>query len=193
LTLGSYATKLRSLPDEIEAGLQVDERSAFGGSNMFESPPGLARLIADGIWPTANGPSMAAQQLRPIISAERVRRFAADESLICLQSPPFHTLAQEQAAGGAGDFWERFGALDQIDPAQLVIIGDFGIGSDTAIVLDYARDAANPPVLRLQWAERGVGNRWVQGARDFDEFAAMLGLGQGDAEASAGADGRIEK
>ena len=119
---------------------------------------------------------MNAQQLRPIIPAERVQRFAAEETLICLQPPPFPTIAQVRAAGRAGDFWERFGALDQIDPERAVIIGDFGLGSDSPIVLDYARNPSNPPVLRLRWGSQGKGNEWVVGASDFDEFAKMLGL-----------------
>lgn len=119
---------------------------------------------------------MNEQQFRPLVPPERVRRFASEESLICLQPPPFTTVAQEQEAGGAGDFWERFGRLDQLDPSKALIIGDFGIGSDAPIVLDFARDAVNPPVLRLRRGRHGEGNAWVQGARDFDEFVGMLGL-----------------
>ena len=145
---------------------------------MFNLPLILARLIAEGVWPSTAGPSMNMQQLHPTIPADRVRRFADDESLICLQPPPFPTIAQLRAAGGAGDFWERFGALDQIDPARVLVIGDFGLGSDSPVVLDFARDASNPPVLRLRWGSRGQSNEWVQGARDFAEFAAMLGIGQ---------------
>jgi len=141
-------------------------------------PPGLTRLLGTGAWPSADGPSMTAQQLNPSISADRVRRFAAEESLICLQPPPFLTIAQVQAAGGAGDFGERFGALDQIVPEKALIIGDFGLGSDSPVILDFARNASNPPVLRLRW---GPDRRteWVQGARDFDELAEMLGLTEG--------------
>lgn len=135
----------------------------------------MKRLLERGVWPSAAGPSLTAQQLRPLIPADRVRRFAAEESLICLQPPPFPTIAQLRAAGGASDFWERFGALDQIDPERALVIGDFGLGSDSPIILDF-RQGPNPPVLRLQWGPEGEGNRWVQGARDFDEFAAMLGL-----------------
>jgi hypothetical protein len=119
---------------------------------------------------------MNEQQLRPIISTDRVRRFAAEETLICLQHPPFPTIAKVRAAGGAGDFWDRFGALDQIDPERALIIGDFGLGSDSPIVLDYARNSSNPPVLRLRWGSQGHGNEWVTGASDFDEFARILGL-----------------
>jgi hypothetical protein len=139
---------------------------------------GLTHLLATGVWPSADGPSMNAQELHPLIPAERVRRFAAEESLICLAPPPFSTIAEIRARGGAGDFWERFGALDQIVPDKALIIGDFGIGSDSPVILDFGRDAANPPVLRLHWGPGGR-NEWVQGARDFAAFAEILGLAGG--------------
>ncbi len=142
----------------------------------FPLPDGLARLLAAGVWPSAAGPSKNAQERHPIISADRVREFAADETLICLQPPPFPTIAEERAKGGAGHFWERHGALDQIDPERALIIGDFGIGSDSPIILDYARNRSSPPVLRLRWGARGQRNEWVQGARDFNQFSEMLGL-----------------
>jgi hypothetical protein len=128
-----------------------------------------------GIWPSGSGPSKNAQELAPLIPADRARRFAAEESQICLQPFPFPTIAQERAAGGAGDFWERFGALDQIVPEKALIIGDFGLGSDSPIILDFSRDLSNPPVLRLFWGPDGRTG-WVQGARDFEELAEMLGL-----------------
>jgi hypothetical protein len=152
-------------------------------ASVFDLPPRLARLIADGVWPSAAGPSMTEQQFQPTIPAERVRRFAENERCICFQPPPFPTLAHYVSFGPEG-FWERHGALDQIDPARAIVIGDFGHGADSVVILDYARDAVNPPVLRLRWRPRGVGNQWVQGARDFDEFAAMLGLGPRHAEPS---------
>ena len=83
----------------------------------FPLPDCLTRLLAAGIWPSAEGPSMNEQQLRPIISTDRVRRFAAEETLICLQHPPFPTIAEVRAAGGAGDFWERFGIRKFFQPA----------------------------------------------------------------------------
>jgi hypothetical protein len=128
---------------------------------------------------------MTEQQLKPTIPEERVRQFAAEESLICLQPPPFPTIAQEhrewvasqeRRRGGSWDFWERFGALDQIDPDRALIIGDFGLGSDSPVILDFARNPTNPPVLRLRWGP-DQRNDWVKGARDFDEFVEILGLG----------------
>jgi len=141
-------------------------------------PVGLTRLIDAGVWPGTSGPSMNQQHLKPIVSEDRVRLFAPDESLICLQPPPFHTIADEVNNGGAGDFWSRFGSLKQIVPGDALVIGDFGLGSDSPVVLDFSRDKVNPPVLRLRWESDGPNTRtmWVQGARNFDEFAQMLGL-----------------
>ncbi len=144
----------------------------------FPLPELLVRLIDAGQWPSCQGPSMTVQQLNPLFTEEQVRRFANDESLICLQPPPFPTVAMARNSGGAGDFWERFGALDQIVPEKALIIADFGLGSDSPIILDYSRDEAAPPVLRLRWGPDKV-NQWVQGAESFDEFAGMLGLAVG--------------
>ena len=159
----------------------------------FILPDGLNRLLASGVWPSAAAPAMTEHASRPIGSPDRVGRFAAEETLICLQPPPFYTIAQYRAFGGAGDFWERFGALDQIDPERALILGDFGFGSESPIILDYSRDPIRPPVLRLRWGtkSKSIGwlrlrweittktTEWVQGARDFDEFAEMLGLTEG--------------
>lgn len=138
-------------------------------------PQGLIRLISAGVWPGKAGPPMTAQQFNPLVPPERVRLFAEEESLICLDHPPFSTIAQEIQRAGAGDFWEKFGALHQIVPEQALVIADFGLGSDSPIILDFHRDATDPPVLRLAWRADEC-NEWVQGARNFDAFAKMLGL-----------------
>jgi len=75
-------------------------------------------------------------------------------------------------------FWSRFGALEPISPDLSVDIGSFGLGSDTAILLDYRQGGSNPPVLRLKWRKLEP-NVWVRCADSFDEFADMLGLDKG--------------
>ncbi len=54
-------------------------------------------------------------------------------------------------------------------------IGDFGLGSDSPILLDYRADRQSPAVIRLLWKNPGP-NVWVRCADDFDLFADMLGL-----------------
>jgi len=75
----------------------------------------------------------------------------------------------------ADGFWSRFGALEEISPELCVDIGDFGLGSDSPILLDYRQDRSNPAVIRLQW-RKPQPNGCVRCADSFDEFADMLGL-----------------
>jgi len=107
-----------------------------------------------------------------------VRQFAPEEYEIHLWVPPFHTIAEEVAAASVvvvNEFWNRFGALDEIIAEKALILGDFGLGSDAPIILNYAVDAVDPPIFRLRWLSNQP-TKWVQGARNFDEFASILGL-----------------
>ena len=70
-------------------------------------------------------------------------------------------------------FWTSYGALHQIEPSRSLIIGDFGLGSDAPIILDYR--AALPAVMRLRWLGRGLQNEWVR-IGTFDDFVEHLGL-----------------
>lgn len=63
-----------------------------------------------------------------------------------------------------------------LDPQRSVLIADMGIGTDQPIALDYRSDPADPPVVTLQWAERGRSNRWVTIAPNVEAFADLLGL-----------------
>ena len=65
------------------------------------------------------------------------------------------------------------GTLGEIAPDLALDIADFGLGADSAIVLDYRQE--NPPVIRLVW-RKPEPNEWVRCADSFDEFADLLGL-----------------
>ena len=64
-------------------------------------------------------------------------------------------------------------ATHEIDPALTLIIGDFGLGSDAPIALDYRKDLNNPSVICLQW-NLNADNHWGEIAPNFAEFAQML-------------------
>ena len=108
---------------------------------------------------------------------------APKENSIFLCSPPFHTVAVDIAARqkrfGVDRFWSTYGALESISPELSLIIGDFGLGSDSPIVLDYRQSGSTPSVLRLEW-RKPEPNVWVRCAENFDEFADMLGLTSAD-------------
>jgi hypothetical protein len=151
----------------------------MNANSKYPLPPLLTELLAAGIWPEDYKAAMA-QNLRSgnLVAPDRVHQFAAEEDEIIFNIPPFPTIADELASSppplGTREFWRDFGALDQIVPEKALIIGDFGPGSDAPIILDYARDPLDPPVLRLRYSDGRTD--WVQGARNFEEFAAILGL-----------------
>jgi hypothetical protein len=112
-------------------------------------PQRLVALIDAGLWPNTAG------QARKLdhncnVPKERIHLFAPEENQLYLAVPPFHTIAQ-RVSGDKSNFWSRFGALEQVSPELSIDIGFFGLGSDTAIVLDYRHNDASPPVLRLKW------------------------------------------
>jgi len=61
------------------------------------------------------------------------------------------------------------------DEADGFVLGDFGWGRDSWIVLDYRGNLLNPRVIRLHWSGKGH-NEWVELAPDFPTFVAMLKL-----------------
>ena len=145
-------------------------------------PTRLTDLLAAGLWP-ANASIATAQNLKSLVAPDRIRQFAPEEDRIYLQAPPFHTIADEVAGSTEivkADYWKKFGALDQIDPERCVILGDFGLGSDAPIILNYALDPTNPPVFRLRFLPDRK-TEWVQIAQNFDEFVTLLGLAEGAA------------
>jgi hypothetical protein len=135
-------------------------------------PSRLKALVDAGKWPRDRD-DVIAQNLRPKFTPDQVRRIFPEETEIHLQCPPFATVAWWAAAGGSGDFWPTFGALDQIVPDKVLIIGDFGLGSDAPIALDYSH-GVKPTVIRLHW--NYPRTEWVKCAESFEEFADMLGL-----------------
>lgn len=138
---------------------------------MLTVPPQLEELVAVGRWPLTN------RSLQPSVSPERVKRLAPDErGVIYLYSPPFKAM-------GRRDDPKDFYNWPSSDPGGIdfdlaIEIGDFGIGSDAPIVLDYRVDVTNPCVIRLRYGENSppLIGKWVVMAPDFASFVEALGL-----------------
>ena len=142
-------------------------------AEMLPIPPLLEELLTAGRWPR-DAAEERAQNLKPRVPPERVRHLAAEEHGIYLFAPPFNTVREKSAQ-------EEFWSWAMCDPGGIdfdlaLDIGDFGIGSDTPILLDYREDKTNPRVIRLRWPRDGSPNRWVVMAPDFRTFVEVLGL-----------------
>ena len=135
----------------------------------FKLPVELLALIDGDVWPNPN--NELRQNLSPIVSVDTIRNFASDEENLYLHPPPFRTVADHAEQNG---FWGEHAAPNDLDFANALVLGDFGIGSDAPIVLDYSDNRDNPSVKRLQW--HPDGNRWVEIFDTFSKFANLLGL-----------------
>jgi len=140
-------------------------------------PVRLVALIEAGVWPRTLDETNR-QNCHPLASTDLVRRLVPAESTIFFWPPPFSTIAKVVADPGE-TFYRKYGALQQIQPAACIGIGDFGLGSDSPILLDYSRNPTAPRMLWLKWSAHDGPNEWVEMAATFDEFADRLQLGAG--------------
>src|SRR5579871_5258589 len=131
-------------------------------------PQELLDALEAGRWPRS-AEEATKQNLRSLVAEQRVRDLAPDESLIYLYPPPFDTVASALERSNA-IFYHQFAALDQIIPEKAIEIGDFGLGSDTLIILDYRISTTEPRVLRLCWPGNGRPNHWEMMSPDFPSF-----------------------
>jgi hypothetical protein len=134
---------------------------------MLTLPPELTALIESGVWPTPN--NVQQQNLHSIVPESVIRSFAPEESKLYLYPPPFTTIRKS-----IGDSWwsNPMSTLSELDPDRTMLIGDFGLGSDAPLALDFRRSISEPSVIRLKWANEG--NHWVEVTPTFKEFAAII-------------------
>lgn len=94
--------------------------------------------------------------------------------MVYLLAPPFHTVREQSRSN---PFWTwPMAAPDGIDFDLALDIGDFGMGSDAPILLDYRVSLVEPRVIRLQWSNDGKDNKWVVMAPSFRTFVETLAL-----------------
>ena len=146
----------------------------------WEIPAQLQDLLAAGKWPR-DVQQETAQNRRSLVPIEQVHRFAPDERDIYLLRPPFRSVRQLVTSSEKGFWRSARAAPGEISFEHAVVIGDFGIGSDAPVILDYRLEPRRPSVLRLRYeylpgAKPTMTSRWVGVARSFDDFADLLGL-----------------
>ncbi len=138
----------------------------------------LNKLILDGVWPDEKWSTaqLTQQEIDPIIGKEGTQKLSPNEDKIVLSSPPFHTIADEVDHGN--EFWVSYLTnYGEIDYSNALIIADFGIGSDSPIILYYENSEA-PKIMYLKWSSNGLSiqHSWVCTHGSFEEFAIDIGL-----------------
>ncbi len=146
-------------------------KSGYGPAKMeivadFELPASLHRMIQDASWGTVD------QGCDERISPEVAQQWDPHASGIHLLARPTVLADDLRTVPELEELWN----VTDIDPASCLIIGDFGLGSDNPIVLDFSDD---PPSVRAQrWHDKEPSRvpMWITIAATFDEFVTQLGL-----------------
>jgi hypothetical protein len=136
----------------------------------FIIPNSIINLSNIGFWPQ-DTKKATEQNLKPLVSSEIVKKIVPGENSIYFNSIESFSLLSDEISYDY-DFWKNEGALDKINPEMCVIIGDFGMGSDSPIILDYSDNINMPKVKRLIWLENG--NYWEKLADNIDDFLFKL-------------------
>jgi hypothetical protein len=136
--------------------------------NGLVIPPLLETLIKENKWP-AKG-----RFLIDLGPAAAHRLSERDDQLV-LVPPPFHTIADE--VQGGNHWWNDFLInVGEIDYSLAVIIADFGLGSDSVVILYYGH-GPEPTVLYLEWPEHSTDlHAWTLTHNSFEELASDLAL-----------------
>jgi hypothetical protein len=173
VTRATGAAVFEALLLELKSALDSRFRTEYRPTmaTTLPIPKELTSLIENGFWPR-DADEARRQNLRSLIPESSVRRFAPEESKIYFLEPPFHCV-RDFIEGAERSFWsDPRTAIHEIDPDLTLLIGDFGLGSDAPIALDYRQRLDQPRVIRLRWASEG--NHWVEIAPTFAEFAVQL-------------------
>ena len=126
-------------------------------------PKELIRLIDSGWWPTMDN-------VQALVPPEKVKRISQIDDKIYFFPPPFRIVAENVKDNPS--FWESpIAATHEIDIDKAIDIGDFGLGSDSPILLDYRRSNVEPSVIFLKYGET---NHWHQCASTFKDFLDIL-------------------
>ena len=141
---------------------------------LLNIPNALKTLLENGFWPQ-NSTEAVRQNLKCLVEKRLIHRIASDEEDIYFLPPPFYTVKEVMVSEST--FWAHpQSAVHEIDPELTLLIGDFGLGSDALLALDYRHSSLEPKVIRLQWSRSG--NHWVEVAQNFDAFVTMLEIKQ---------------
>lgn len=135
-------------------------------------PDLLVTLIASGAWTPAGAQVGHWRDLGKI----HARKLSPDDDQLVLVPPPFRTIADDVAAGNS--WWiTALTNVGEIDYSKALIIADFGMGSDSPIVLYYGSpDRPVVKYLHWEWRNNRPVHRWEQTHSSFSDFARDINL-----------------
>ncbi|OZG69944.1 hypothetical protein BTA51_28605 [Hahella sp. CCB-MM4] len=142
-----------------------------------ELPPKLLRLISNSWWPMENS-DIIEQDVSPHVSKNLVKALMPEEEKVCFYPYPFLTFQKYIDDG------YEFCSLStenggNIIPSKVLVIGDFGIGSDALLAVDYSDENSEPRIIKQMWVETDCVSEpahWRVVSDTVEEFFAALEL-----------------
>lgn len=148
--------------------------------STLQIPAGLQSLIDNSHWPT-RPEHVKGQDLQSYVPQHLVDNVFPGERNFCFSLPPFKCVMDLKRLGSSEYewFWSHEDARpDQLIHEKILVIADFMIGSDSAVILNYELDPIDPPVMWLRWEKQGTPNQWVKACDNIGEMAERLQLHQ---------------
>lgn len=143
--------------------------------NNLELPPLLIDLIETGKWKLSEKQEKFKAVFQHTMSPLQIRGLLYPLKTMESETNVFYKDTPDLIEMFHGQKDINFDPGD-VDPTQIVCIGDLGLGSDQPIALDYRNNFAQPKVITLLWRNLPAGNRWIIISNSFEEFVEKIGL-----------------
>lgn len=145
--------------------------------NGLRVPLEIEKLINNGIWPL-NDEMFLKQEENPLITKNNIKHLISNENCICLYPPVFKTFVEFIGEDEHG-VWKNF-SLKGLDLSRIVLIGDFGCGSDNFLALNYCEYVNEPTVISTIILPESTAFKtvygWIKVSNNFREFCNGVGL-----------------
>lgn len=140
----------------------------------FNLPPELIALTESRFWPRSSI-EVNLQETQPTIKKEIVNEIFCDEDFLVFYQLPFST-AYDCAPDVGKNMAKAFADGTLVNLKSLVVLGDFGSGTDSMFGL-YYKDTEYPPiVVREKWnfSVQPITTHWQVVFEDFSDFIEKL-------------------
>ncbi len=146
-------------------------------TEQFVLPPKLLKMIKSENWPKT-GADVHKQNVLPLVNIELLSSIVPEERRVCFYPYPFSPF-EFLIEDGYEFAITNLDDGSELDPSSILIIGDFGSGSDTLLALDYSVNINNPRIVKQVWKENSNVSdisHWRIITDLFDDFSEILNL-----------------
>lgn len=136
-------------------------------------PIELSQLVLSDKWPNNNA-DVNSQQDNPFVNTDTLRTLFPDVNTMCFYSPPYKTLSEYLSS--SIEIAETLDGDLRLLTDKVLILGDFGDGSDIYFALHYVIEDSEPNLIKEEWNDDYSKKEWKPFFKDFNELSKVLAL-----------------